>query len=120
MVGLPSSTFLPAQSEAASARSRPDVARNPAVSGPNASGTDIRRTLAEPRDERSPRQPDAIDSAAIERRVEARQAAEDARLERFRADELPFASARALDVFAAVAGQRDGGDVEMAGIDIRV
>lgn len=121
VAGLNSNLPLPAQSEATAARSRPDVARNPAATGPNATTESARQALNGPQDERSnTRQPDIIDTQAIGRRVEARQAAEDSRLERFRADDLPFASARALDVFAAVAGQREGSDVELAGIDIRV
>lgn len=118
--GLGPNTLSPAQSEASSARSRSDVARNSAVTGPNASPDNVRQSLGEPRSGREPRQPDIIDSVAIERRVEARQAAEDVRLERFRAEDLSFASARALNVFASVAGQREGTDTELAGIDIRV
>lgn len=63
---------------------------------------------------------DMVDPQRLERRVQARQAAEDARLERFRADEVPLRNARALDVFTGIASQSDGGDVELAGIDIRV
>ncbi|MCH8497075.1 MAG: UDP pyrophosphate phosphatase [Marinobacter sp.] len=60
------------------------------------------------------------DPAAFERRVEARRAAEDARLEQFRADELPLQNSRALQAFTAVAGQRNDDDAELAGISIRV
>lgn len=63
---------------------------------------------------------DTVDPKLLERRVQARQAAEDARLERFRADEVPLRNAQALDVFTGIASQRDDGDVELAGIDIRV
>ena len=118
--GLGPSTLSPAQSEASSARSRPDIARNSAVTGPNATPDNVRQSLGESRAGREPRRPDIIDAVAIERRVEARQAAEDSRLERFRADDLPFASARALETFASVAAQREGADTELAGIDIRV
>ncbi len=121
VAGLNPNTPFPAQSEATAARSRPDVARNSAATGPNATPDSVRQSLNGPQAERNnTRQPEIIDTVAIERRVEARQAAEDTRLERFRADDLPFANARALDVFAAVAGQREGSDVELAGIDIRV
>lgn len=59
----------------------------------------------------------------VSRRVEARNAADNVRLEFFRADDIPLANARALQTFAAVAAQDDiprGNDVELAGIDIRV
>lgn len=119
--GLNPNTLNPAQSDAASARSRPDVNRNSAASGPNATEEANRQALNQATSERdSSRSPAVIDTAAISRRVEARQAAEDTRLERFRADEMPRASAQALEVFASVAGQREGSDVELAGIDIRV
>lgn len=65
-----------------------------------------------------------LDDAAFARRVQARAAAEDARLEPFRPDELSLASARALQTFAAVAAQGAdeplGVDAELAGVDIRV
>lgn len=63
---------------------------------------------------------DRIDQTAIRRRVEARQAAAEARLENFQPDRVPLASSQALDAFTAVAGYQDRGDVELAGIDIRV
>ncbi|MBS3803078.1 MAG: UDP pyrophosphate phosphatase [Oleiphilaceae bacterium] len=119
--GLNPNSLNPAQSEATSARARPDVARNSAASGPNATEDANRQALSQASSERdTSRLPDVIDTAAINRRVEARQAAEDSRFERFRADEMPRASSQALDVFASVAAQRDGSDVELAGIDIRV
>lgn len=98
-------------------RERPDIARNSAASDANRNSAQDRQTLAEPRQSN---RSETVDQAALERRVEARQAAEDSRLERFRSDELPLASARALEAFANVAGQRDGQDVELAGIDIRI
>ncbi len=57
------------------------------------------------------------------RRVQARAAAEDSRLEPFRSEDIPMANQRALQTFASVASQRDGTDgydAELAGIDIRV
>lgn len=65
----------------------------------------------------------ADDNQGYLRRIQARSAAEDTRLEPFRAEEIPMANARALEAFAAVASQRegmDGYDAELAGIDIRV
>lgn len=120
--GINSNGFYPSQSGALPTRERTDVARNPAT-GPEktADGADVevRRDLSGPRtplaDDRSPGS-----SESLERRVEARKAAEDARLERFSADDVPFATSRALAIFADVAGQRDGEDAELAGIDIRV
>ncbi|WP_165856966.1 UDP pyrophosphate phosphatase [Marinobacter sp. JSM 1782161] len=64
---------------------------------------------------------DTVDPERLERRVQARQAAEDAQLERFRADDVPLRNAQALDVFNNIASTREeGDDVELAGIDIRV
>jgi len=63
------------------------------------------------------------DTEGYLRRVQARAAAEDTRLEPFRSDDIPMANLRALQAFAAVASQRegmDGYDAELAGIDIRV
>ncbi|PAV27168.1 hypothetical protein C8D92_101204 [Tamilnaduibacter salinus] len=66
-------------------------------------------------------QTNRIDPERLERRVQARQAAEDARLERFRADDLPLSTSRALDAFSGVASQRDDGESDqLTGIDIRV
>lgn len=65
----------------------------------------------------------AEDTEGYLRRVQARAAAEDTRLEPFRSDDIPMANLRALQTFAAVASQRegmDGYDAELAGIDIRV
>jgi len=57
-----------------------------------------------------------------ERRVEARQAAEDVRLETFRADEMPLQTSKALSVFAAVAATGDDSaqSGSLAGIDLLV
>lgn len=99
-------------------RERSDGARAPAAA-PEKLPASARRDLAEARSftaiERLP-------EASLERRVEARRAAEDVRLERFRADEVPLPTARALSTFAlvAAAGQEPGDDVPLAGIDILV
>lgn len=62
------------------------------------------------------------ESDGYARRVEARRAAEDARLERFRADDLPLPAARALSAFASVAAVGDDSETAsgLAGIDITV
>lgn len=98
-------------------RERSDVARSPA-SAPEKTAEATRRDLAD-----TPRQPAAERnvSDSPERRVEARRAAEDVRLERFRADEVPLPAARALSTFASVAaaGQDSDGSA-LAGIDILI
>lgn len=105
------------------ARERSDVARAPAASPEQAPET-ARRDLADGRPpatiERTPVERTPAES--LERRVEARRAAEDARLERFRADEIPLPTAQALSTFALIAasGQESGADVPLAGIDILV
>ncbi|KMQ75162.1 hypothetical protein [Marinobacter subterrani] len=99
-------------------RERSDVARAPAAT-PEKTDESSRRDLAESRQgavtERSP-------TETLERRVEARRASEEVRLERFRADELSLPAARALSTFAAVAsaGQETGSTGTLAGIDILV
>ncbi|MBW4935804.1 UDP pyrophosphate phosphatase [Marinobacter sp. F4206] len=99
-------------------RERGDAASAPA-SSPEKSADAARRDLA---DGRSLTTIERVPDTSLERRVEARRAAEDARLERFRADELPLPTARALSTFAVVAaaGQDSGGDSSLAGIDILV
>lgn len=63
---------------------------------------------------------DSIDQAAIQRRVEARQAAAESRLETFQQDQAAsLSSSRALDAFTTIAGYQDGRDVELAGVSIR-
>jgi len=98
-------------------RERSDAARSPA-SAPEKTAETARRDLAD-----SPRSPASERSVSDspERRVEARRASEDVRLERFRADEIPLPAARALSTFASVAaaGQESGGTA-LAGIDILV
>lgn len=122
--GINSNGFHPSQSGALPARERTDVARNPATGPEKTADAEVRRDLSEPRtslaDGRSPGPSNPGSSEGLERRVEARKAAEDARLERFRADDVPLATSRALATFADVAGRRDGEDAELAGIDIRV
>ncbi|OEY66919.1 hypothetical protein [Marinobacter sp. X15-166B] len=56
----------------------------------------------------------------VVRRVAARQAADATRLERFRADELPLQTVRALSAFAGVAALGKGHELNLAGIDIHV
>jgi len=98
-------------------RERNDIARSPA-SAPEKPAESAHRDLAgsplQPASERSV-------SESAERRVEARRAAADVRLERFRADEVPLPAARALSTFASVAaaGQESGSEA-LAGIDILV
>jgi len=98
-------------------RERSDAARSPA-SAPEKTAETARRDLAD-----SPRSPvsERSVSDSPERRVEARRASEEARLERFRADDVPLPAARALSTFASVAaaGQESGGTA-LAGIDILV
>ncbi|MBC7182766.1 MAG: UDP pyrophosphate phosphatase [Marinobacter sp.] len=100
-------------------RERSDVARAPA-STPEKTADSARRDLADSRQavvlERNA-------TESLERRVEARRAAEDVRLERFRADEVSLPAARAVSTFAAVAaaGQDAAGNQgSLAGIDILV
>lgn len=98
-------------------RERSDAARSPA-SAPEKTAESARRDLAD-----SPLQPasERSVSESTERRVEARRAAEDVRLERFRADEVPLPAARALSTFASVAAAgQESGSAALAGIDILV
>lgn len=99
-------------------RERSDAARAPA-SSPEKDTTKAREELGAARQE--PITPRSADERP-ERRVEARRAAEDARLERFRADDVPLPTAKALSTFASVAsaGQEMSGDGVLSGIDILV
>lgn len=99
-------------------RERSDAVRAPA-SAPEKTPESSRRDLA---DGRSSNAVERLPAEALDRRVEARRAAEDVRLERFRADEVPLPTAQALSTFAVVAaaGQDAGGDAPLAGIDILV
>lgn len=104
------------------ARERTDVARSPAAS-PQAPGAEsVRSDLNAPQQSRDTAPGNQTASEATDRRVEARRAAEDARLERFRADELPLPASRALSTFAGVAaaGQEFEGGSVISGIDILV
>jgi len=104
------------------ARERTDVARSPAAS-PQAPGAEsVRRDLNAPQQSQDTAPGSQTTSDATDRRVEARRAAEDARLERFRADELPLPASRALSTFAGVAaaGQEFEGGSVISGIDILV
>lgn len=103
----------------APARERSDLARAPAATAEDNPGQ-VRRDLAggvSPAADVRPVSP----ADALERRVEARRAAEDTRLERFRADDLPLNTSRALATFANVAAPvSEAPDSLITGIDIRV
>lgn len=105
------------------ARERTDVARSPAASPQSLADDAVRQDLNAPRQERDTA-PGNLNAGfeAVERRIEARRAAEDVRLERFRADELPLPASRALSTFAGVAaaGQEFEGGSLISGIDILV
>lgn len=120
--GVGSNGGYPLQSGSGVVRERSDVARNPAAS-PEKTPSDVEQTLARAAADNGTedfRRPDMVSDRELQRRVEARQAAADARLERFNGDELPLATARALSTFSAVASQGSGQDTELAGIDIRI
>lgn len=99
-------------------RERSDVARAPATAPENNSDA-VRRDLSDPRSRNAEERP-IPSSESLERRIEARQAAEDVRLERFRADEVPLNTSRALSTFADVAARGDASDNGLSGIDILV
>lgn len=112
----PNNSFALQSGNNSPVRERSDVARAPAAA-PDKNPEGVRRDLADGRGESAaPR----LDTEALERRVEARRAAEDARLERFRADELPLSTSRALSTFTDIAARGDVGDNGLAGIDILV
>lgn len=101
------------------ARERSDVARAPASTAQDNAGQ-VRRDLTEGASPSAEPRP-VTTSDALERRVEARRAAEDTRLERFRADDVPLNTSRALATFASVASPAgDAPDSLITGIDIRV
>lgn len=105
-------------------RERADAARAPAAR-PEALDDQRRDARPPPAGGDAPGSGSATsdDTEGYLRRVQARAAAEDTRLEPFRAEDIPIANARALEAFASVANQRegfDGVDAELAGIDIRV
>ncbi len=99
-------------------RERSDAARAPA-STPEKAPDAARRDLA---DGSQGTVSERSTTESLERRVEARRAAEDVRLESFRADDVPLPVARAMSTFASVAaaGQESGSDGTLAGIDILV
>lgn len=119
IVGPNSSNPYALQPAASPARERTDVARNPAARPELApAGSAPGREVARPANAGD--LGGETSGENLQRRVQARQAAEDVRIERFRADEISYGNARALAVFAGVAGQREGQDTELSGIDIRV
>jgi hypothetical protein len=100
-------------------RERSDVARAPAATLEDNRGQ-VRRDLA---DGASPstevRTITPLD--ALERRIQDRRAAEGTPLERFRADDVPLNTSRALATFANVAAPAsDVPDGLITGIDIRI
>ncbi|MBU2954152.1 UDP pyrophosphate phosphatase [Marinobacter sp. F3R08] len=99
-------------------RERSDAARAPA-SAPEKTSDLARRDLA---DASQGLASERDTTESLERRVEARRAAEDVRLEQFRADDVSLPAARALSTFASVAaaGQETGNSGNLAGIDILV
>jgi hypothetical protein len=113
----PNNNFAFQSGNSSPARERSDVARTPA-SAPDRNAEGVRRDLADGR--ANTLAPARVDTEGLERRVEARRAAEDARLERFRADELPLSTSRALSTFTDIAARGDSGENSLAGIDIRV
>ncbi|WP_228128384.1 UDP pyrophosphate phosphatase [Marinobacter daepoensis] len=102
------------------------MSRAPAADPQALAAGEVRRPLGAPFLDREtvPANPTSTGAGgeADNRRVDARRAAEDARLERFRADELPLPTARALSAFAGVAaaGQEYEGSAVLTGIDILV
>lgn len=102
----------------ASSRERTDVARAPAATAED-NPRQVRRDLTDAASlsaESGPTTP----RDAIERRIEARRAAEDTRLERFRADDIPLNTARALSTFANIAAPAETPEGVLTGIDVRV
>lgn len=101
-------------------RERTEGARAPAAS-PDANSQAVRQDLRD-NGRRSTLESASSTRDNLARRVEARRAAEDTRLERFQADELPLPTAKALSTFAGVAaaGQDTGAASTLAGIDIIV
>mgnify|MGYP000170270421 CR=1 FL=1 len=102
----------------APARERSDVARAPASTADDSQAR-VRRDLADGSPATAESRPGSP-SDSTDRRVEARRAAEDIRLERFRADDVPLSTSRALATFANVAAPSEAPDSLITGIDIRV
>jgi hypothetical protein len=111
--GLPSNSYGPLQPERPAQRAPAEVTRPE-------SGTRAETDRQQINDDNGRTRQLSTDPQLLERRVQAREAAKDGQFERFRADEVPLANARALDVFTGIASQREEGDVELAGVDIRV
>lgn len=113
--GINSGSNLPYQSGNGAVRDRSDVARTPAAS-PDKQSAQVRSDLDKPVGglERVSSPED------LQRRVEARRAAEDVRLEQFRSDQVPLSTSRALDAFTDIASRNDDGTGELAGIDILI
>ncbi|SFM12364.1 hypothetical protein [Marinobacter zhejiangensis] len=117
--GIGSNSF-PLQGRTQVARERSDTDRNPATS-PEKAPADAWDSLTERRVSGSPSPSDTlIEERLVQHRVEARQAAADARLQRFDADELPLATVRALSTFSAIAASSADQDAGLAGIDIHI
>ncbi|GHD40103.1 hypothetical protein SAMN05216429_10631 [Marinobacter persicus] len=109
----------------APARERTDTARASAAAPMSVAVDSARKDLGNPAQSRdgAPQTGNATESPeATARRVEARRAAEDVRLESFRADDVSPSAARALSTFAGVAaaGQEYEGGSVLSGIDIMV
>ncbi len=100
------------------ARERTDIARAPST-GVDDRSSEVRQGLRETPNAVTDVRP-VRDNAATERRIEARRAAEDVRLEQFRADDVPLSVSRALSTFAEVAARGDAPDSILTGIDIQV
>ena len=101
-------------------RERTEGVRAPATA-PDKKPEAIRQDLGD-NGRRSTAESDASARENLARRVEARRAAEDTRLERFQADQISLPTAKALSTFAGVAaaGQDAGAESSLAGIDIIV
>ncbi|MDY6797584.1 MAG: UDP pyrophosphate phosphatase [Pseudomonadota bacterium] len=113
--GINSGANQPYPSGSGVVRERSDVARAPAAS-PDKQSTEVRADLDNPAGGRQ-----RISSPEdLQRRVEARRAAESVRLEQFRADQLPLSTSRALDAFTDIASRNDDGTGELAGIDVLI
>ncbi|OZB20716.1 MAG: UDP pyrophosphate phosphatase [Marinobacter sp. 34-60-7] len=123
--GINPATNTLLQSGTAPVRDRNDVARAPASSPQALDSASVRRDIGGEQQSRD-NAPGSQSTTRLEdsesRRIDARRAAEDARLERFRADELPLPASRALNTFAGVAaaGQEFEGGSVVSGIDIMI
>lgn len=102
------------------ARERSDAARAPAAR-PELLTDERAQTRAQPAGQQQA--PSADDGEGYQRRVQARAAVADSRLQPFLADDIPLANSQAVEAFISVANYRDGlegYDAGLAGIDIRV